>query len=234
MMQATEARERHQTCRQARLGRNRPHRWRIFFKGVVGSVRVIIRDVIPDQTAHVSFADDDYVIQQLSATAPDPTLGHSILPGACGADACRFDAVGGQEIAYLLAKLAITIENRVAVRTSFRKGLPQLLYYPGADGVLGDIEMEDLASAVFDHEKAVQHPKGQSRHSEEVDGRDRLAVIAKESRPELAGLVGRRQATEEAGDGPFGDVKAGLEKFSVNSRCAPGWILRCHSLDQTP
>src|SRR5271169_1942684 len=120
----------------------------------MGSVCVIIREVIPNQAAHVIFADDDYVIQQLSATAPDPTLGHSILPGACGADACRFDAVSGQEIGYLLAKLAIAIENRVAVRTRVRKCLPQLLYYPGAGGVLGDIEMEDLASAVFDYEEA--------------------------------------------------------------------------------
>ena len=38
MMQATDTRERHQTCRLARLGRNRPHRWRVFFKRV-GTVR---------------------------------------------------------------------------------------------------------------------------------------------------------------------------------------------------
>jgi hypothetical protein len=40
-----------------------------------------------------------------------------------------------------------------------------------------DIEMEDLASTVFDNEKAVQHAKCQSRHGEEVHGCDDHAVI---------------------------------------------------------
>ena len=70
-----------------------------------------------------------------------------------------------------------------------------------------DIEMENLASAVFDNEKAVQHAKSQSRHGEEVHGRDDVSVIAEESRPELAGVVGRRPVPEIAGDGALGNVR---------------------------
>jgi len=111
------------------------------------------------------------------------------------------------------------------LRTRFHECFPQLLHDSGAARVFRDIEMDDLASTMFDDEETIQDAEGEGRHGEEVHGRDGLAVIAKESRPELAGLVGRRQATEEVGDGAFGDVKAEFKKFSVNSRCAPSWIL---------
>jgi hypothetical protein len=51
MMQATDAREGNQTRGLIRLGRNRSHRRCVFLQRVVDSVSVIIRDVIPDQTA---------------------------------------------------------------------------------------------------------------------------------------------------------------------------------------
>ena len=66
MMQATDAREGYQTYRQVLLRGNRPHRRCIFFQGVVRSARVIIREVVPNPAAQMSFADDDYVIQQFS------------------------------------------------------------------------------------------------------------------------------------------------------------------------
>jgi hypothetical protein len=96
-----------------------------------------------------------------------------------------------------------------------------LLHNPRAGRVFRDIEMKDFASVVFDYEKAVQHAKCQSRHSEEVHGRDGLAVIAKESRPEPAGVERRRQAPEIAGHRAFRDVKARFQKFPMNSGSAP-------------
>ena len=94
MMQANDAREKHQTCRLARLGRSRPHRQCAFFKRVVDLVRVIIRDVILDQTAQMNVVEDNQVIEKLSATASDPAFCHSILPRACRANACGSHAAG--------------------------------------------------------------------------------------------------------------------------------------------
>ena len=96
-----------------------------------------------------------------------------------------------------------------------------------------DIEMENPASAMFDNEKAVQHAKTQSRHGEEVHGRDDVSVIAEESRPELAGIVGGRPAPDIAGDGALGNVQAKLEELAVNSRSAPGGILVRHAPDES-
>jgi len=50
-----------------------------------------------------------------------------------------FHAAGCEQIGYLLAELAVTIENRVAVRTRFRKCLPQLLHDLSAGQVFRDI-----------------------------------------------------------------------------------------------
>jgi hypothetical protein len=69
---------------------------------------------------------------------------------ACRAYAHGFYAVRCQHIGDLLAKLGITIQDRVAVRTGFRKCFSQLLPYPGAGWVFCDVEMENLASIVLD------------------------------------------------------------------------------------
>jgi hypothetical protein len=78
-----------------------------------------------------------------------------------------------------------------------------------------------------------QDSEGEGRHGEEVHGRDDLAVIAKESRPELASVVGRGQALEIAGDGAFREVEAEFQKLTVNSGSAPAGILVRHSPDES-
>ena len=139
----------------------------------------------------MNLIEDDQVIEKLSATASDPAFRDSILPWACRAYAPGFQAAGCQQLGYRLAKLAVSIKNRIAVPTRFRKCFLQLLHYPRAGRVFRDIEMEDLASNLFDDEQTVQDSEGERRHGEEVHGRDDLAVIAKESRPALAGVVRR-------------------------------------------
>ena len=100
------------------------------------------------------------------------------------------------------------IKDRIAVRTRFWKSFSELLRYPVACRVFRDVEMEDLASTMFDDEKAIQDSEGQSRYGEEVHSCDHLAMIAKESSPALAGVVGRRQASEIPRDATFRDIKA--------------------------
>ncbi len=78
---------------------------------------MIVRDVIPDQTAQMNVIEDDEVIEKLSATAPDPAFRDSILPRACRAYTCGSHAAACEQLDYLLAKLAVTIKNRIAVRT---------------------------------------------------------------------------------------------------------------------
>jgi len=97
-----------------------------------------------------------------------------------------------------------------------------------------DIEMEDLASTVLDHEEAVQHAKRHSGHGEEVHGCDDVAVIVKEGNPALASVVGRRPAPEIAGDRALGDIETEFEEFAVDSGGAPGGVLADHPPDESP
>src|SRR4029453_13736331 len=86
--------------------------------------------------------EDNQVIEKLSATASDPAFRDSILPRACRAYVHAFCAGRSQHIGNLLAKLGITIQDRVAVRTGFRKGFSELLHYPGAGWGVRDVEVE--------------------------------------------------------------------------------------------
>src|SRR4030095_1700095 len=173
-------------------------------------------DIIPDQTAQMNVIEDQ-VIEKLSATASAPAFRDSILPRACRAYVHAFYAVCPQHIGNLLAKLGITIQDRVAVRTGFRKGFSQLLHYPGAGWVFRNVEMENLASIV---------------HGEEVHGSDDFAVIAQESSPEVPCLLGRRQAPDVARNCALRDLEAELEKFTMNRRSPPVEILLHHPLDE--
>ena len=135
-------------------------------------------DAIPDQTAQMSVIADDQVIEKLSAATSDPAFRNSILPGTCRAYASRFHAGSCQQIGHLLAKLAVTIQNHVAVGKQVRKCLPQLPHYPGAGRVFRDIEMDYPASTVFDDKETIQDSEGQGWHCKEVHGRDYFAVVA--------------------------------------------------------
>jgi hypothetical protein len=44
------------------------------------SVCVIIGNVIPDKAMQMSITEDDYVVEELAATASDPPFSNSILP----------------------------------------------------------------------------------------------------------------------------------------------------------
>ncbi len=124
------------------------------------------------------------MIEQLSATAPDPAFRDSILPGTGRADPCGVHARGCKQLGDLVAKLAVTIKNRIAIRARFRKCLPQLLHDPEASRVFRDVEMENFASTMFDDEETIQNSEGEGRYGKEVHRGDDLTVITQESPPE--------------------------------------------------
>jgi hypothetical protein len=138
----------------------------------------------------------DHVIEKLFSTAFDPAFCNSILPRACGACAYGLHAAGCEQIGHVLAELAISIENHVAVSKRFAKGLPELLHNPRASRMFCHIKIENSAPAVFDDEETVQNSEVEGRHGEEIHGRDDLSMIAQKDSPKLAGVHGRRQTPE--------------------------------------
>ena len=75
------------------------------------------------------------------------------------------------------------VENQEFVAAGHLPGLTQLYRNPRRAGILGHVEMKDLAPVVIDHKEAVQHSKRQPGHGEKVHRRDGVAMIAQKHQP---------------------------------------------------
>src|ERR1017187_733357 len=64
---------------------------RLLVQPEVGSVVVIIGNVLGEKALQMSLIQRDYVVEQVAAAASDPTLGDPILPGTLnrGTDRCH-------------------------------------------------------------------------------------------------------------------------------------------------
>ena len=58
----------------------------------VNSVGVVIVDVFAEESSKVVLVQDDHVIEQLSASTPDPSFGNPILPRASEGRSSRLDS----------------------------------------------------------------------------------------------------------------------------------------------
>jgi hypothetical protein len=82
----------------------------------MSSVFMIVADIIRKQTLQMLFVDCDYVIEQISATALNPTFSNAILPrtlvgGLNSADLHRPDSDWNFQ-----ATLGVTVEDEPAGR----------------------------------------------------------------------------------------------------------------------
>jgi hypothetical protein len=97
-----------------------------------------------------------------------------------------------------------------------------------------DVEVENLAATVLDHKKAVQQPKCHRRHSEEVKSEDGFSMIRQERTPAPARIPVAGLFLQLAANAAFRHFEPELQKFAVDARRSPVWILICHSADQIP
>ena len=89
----------------------------------------------------------------------------------------------------------------------------------------GDVKVQDATATVLDDEEAVQQLKRQSRHGEEVDGNDHLAMVLKKGKPALCRIATMPDSLQASGNSAFRDEKPELQQFAVNLRCSPVGIL---------
>jgi hypothetical protein len=85
---------------------------------------------------------------------------------------------------------------------------------------------------VLDDEKTVQHSEGRGRHGEEVEGDDRLAVVAKKRQPFIGRITPALDSPQIARDGPLGEHEAELLQLAVDLRRAPVGVLLCQAPNQ--
>ena len=96
------------------------------------------------------------MVKDFAAATSYPALRYAILPGRLDARWLGFQTCCLQERDDFIVKLRVPIENRKTVWAGFWKALTQLLYYPLRSRMWSDVEVQDLAASVLDHEEAVQ------------------------------------------------------------------------------
>ena len=94
--------------------------------------------------------------------------------------------------------------------------------------------MQDPATIMRDHEKAVQDTEGEHRHSEEIHCCDDFTMIMEECLPACGGFGILWRPLYASRYSPLGDIKAQFQQFTMNTRSTPGRILGHHAEDQVP
>jgi len=78
----------------------------------MGAVVVVIAHVIGEQFVQVSFVESDNVVEQITAAASHPALGHSVLPGTPDRGLHARDLQGAKGSGYFQAVFLVVIEEQ--------------------------------------------------------------------------------------------------------------------------
>src|SRR5678816_4311263 len=178
------------------------------------------------------FVQCDDVVQDFPPATSDPALRYSILTGRANARPLGLQTSRLQERNDLMVELRVPIQNHVAVRASFRKGLAELLDHPLRSQMAGHIAVKDLPASVGDHEEAVEQLEGHRRHREEVHGNDDFAVVLEERKPLSGRVPPATNPHKIPGYAPFRHDEAELLQLAVDLGSSPLRVVCCQALNQ--
>ena len=171
----------------------------------------------------VLLAENDHVIETLSAYGAHKAFSIGILPGRPRCCEHLVDADAAHAAARLFSVDAITIADQVLGRRVFGKCLDHLLGGPSRAGMLGNVEMKNTAPVVGQDEEDVDDAEGGGRHGQEVNRCQRPDVVLEEGSPGLRGWIAW-PGRHEAGDAALADVDAELEQLAVDPGRAPAYV----------
>ena len=135
---------------------------------------------------------------------------------------------------HLEPELLIAIKDQVFVRGFKGKRLAQLLDDPTARRMLRDVDVQDASPIMTDDKKAVEHAEGNRWHREEIHGRNRFPMVAKEGQPAFGLVRTSRRSLHPTGDGSLGKLKTEHAEFPMDPWCSPGWVFGNHQENQFP
>src|SRR5208337_151372 len=192
----------------------------------MGSVVLVVIDVLIHQALQMAIIENDHMVEQIPAAVADPSFGNTILPGTLDAGSFGLNPEAPYRLNNAVTKVRATVEDQVARRGIIGKRFAQLLRYPCASWMPGDVEMQNLTPTVGNNEEAIEHAKGERRNCEEIHGRYRFAVVGQECRPPLCGFGNSRGLPHPVQHCSFRDIKAKHPQFAMNPRRTPSGILR--------
>jgi hypothetical protein len=118
---------------------------------------------------------------------------------------------------------AISIPDQIPRGGLEGKGLDQLQTCPFGSGVSCDVEVNDTSPIQRQNQEYVERPKSNGWNREKIDGGDLGHVVADEGLP---GLRWRSRSSHHVlGDSGFADVVSQLQQLTMDTRCAPEWVV---------
>lgn len=104
------------------------------------------------------------MIEQVTAGTLDPTLGNSVLPGACERSPDGSDPQGADRCGKLDTILPIPVKDQELGSRVERKRFPQLLKNPSTGGMTRDVRVQDATTIMADHEESIEHAEADGRN----------------------------------------------------------------------
>jgi hypothetical protein len=135
---------------------------RVLIQSIMCPVIVVVGDVIVNQPPQMDFVQGNDVVQDLAAAASDPALRNPVLPRCLNTGALRLKAGCLQEGDHIGIEFGVVVKDDISIGISLGKRFTQLLNDPIGGRMTSDVEVQDLAPAVRDHEEAIQESEGQS------------------------------------------------------------------------
>ena len=193
---------------------------------------LIVTNVLSQEPLQMLLVDGNHVVEQIAAAALDPALRDTVLPRTCERSSQWTYPQGSNGCGNIDPILRVPIKLQKPRSGVEREGLPQLLHDPAARRMLGDVDVQNTAALMADHEKTVQHAERDRGNGEEIDGRDDFSVIAQKGQPTLGRLGISRGAAHPPGNRSLGKIEAEHQKFTVYPGCSPRGVFGDHTQDQ--
>ena len=152
--------------------------------------------------------EDHHVIQAFAPNGSDDPFDVWILPRGTRCDENLLDVKGVDATREVLTVDAVAVTDQIPGDRVPWKRFDELSAGPFSRRVFGDVEVNDTAPLMTEHEKHEQDAEPNSWHREEVDGDQALEVIVEERPPTWARWL--PVADHVLGNGRLGQIDAEL------------------------
>src|SRR5437868_2126635 len=150
------------------------------------TVVVVVANKVGQEQPHVTVADRNQVIQALAAGGPHPALRDRVRFWRLARSTQAGDAESGAALAEVHSPDPVAIMDQVGRLAAPGCGLDHLTPDPGSGGMGGDLEVEELATAVADEEEDVEGLEGEGLNHKQIRRPDRSRMVGQEGAPALA------------------------------------------------
>src|SRR3954452_3924414 len=141
-----------------------PEETDIAYRGSGGFSIMVVAEIIRQRSLEMARVQDDVVVQTFPSNGADESLGVWILPGTLW---CRQNLLHAQRLdsqSNLSTVPAVPIADEVMRSLSVGECFYDLLCRPSPGRMLGHIEMQHLATIVFQDDQYEHYPHGNCRH----------------------------------------------------------------------